>query len=87
MQTHKGLRCLFVAGCEGSPLLQPGPDPLDHIALGVDPVGAGNRGLISLGWDSRPRAHAPDALAEPAAGIAAVGRNPGGDATQAGLHR
>jgi hypothetical protein len=68
--------------CNGSPLLQPGPEPLNHIAVVVDPGGAGGRYLIGLGWDERPSTQAPDVLAEAVAGIATIRHNPAGHTGQ-----
>ena len=50
---HEGRGGLLVAGGHGTPLLQPGPQPLDDIAVVVNPVRAGHRCLVALGRDRR----------------------------------
>ncbi|ANY82390.1 hypothetical protein BB934_29225 (plasmid) [Microvirga ossetica] len=61
---HEGSCGLLVAGCNGSPLFEPGPEPLDDIAVVIDPVRTGHRRLIGLSRDRRLRTDAPDVLAE-----------------------
>src|SRR3712207_5689179 len=46
------------------------------MAVGVDPVRAGDRCLVALGGDRWPRAPLPDVLAEGMAGIASVAHHP-----------
>ena len=55
---------LLVAGGDGPPLLEPGPEPLDQVAVVVDPLRAGDGRLVALRRDRGPCAHAPDVLAE-----------------------
>src|SRR5690348_5548740 len=61
---HEGAGGLLVAGGDGAPLLEPGPEALDQVAVVVDVVGAGDRFLVALGRDRGPRAHVPDMLPE-----------------------
>ena len=42
---------------------------------------------MALGWDRRPRSHAPDALAEAVAGVAAIAHDPLRHARQASEER
>ena len=60
----------------GAPLFQPRPEPLDHIAVVLSPVWAGDRRLVALGWDSWGRAPLPDVLPERMARVAPVGHDP-----------
>ena len=50
--------------------------PSITVAVGVDPVGAGDGCLVALRRDRRPRTHAPDMLAKAMARIAPVADNP-----------
>src|ERR1700712_1630750 len=79
---HEGVGGLFVAGGDGAPFLEPGPEPLDLVAMGVDPVWAGYGRLVLLGRDRGPRAQVPDVLAEAMAAVATVGDHPAGYAWQ-----
>src|SRR3954452_9842171 len=62
--------------CDSTPFFQPSPEPLDLIAVVVDPVWAGDGGLVALWRDRRPRTQAPDVLAKSVTGIASVGHHP-----------
>lgn len=66
----------FVAGGDGPPLLEPGPQPLDDVAVGVDPLRTGKRCLVGLGRDRWPCTGSPDRLAEAMTGVAAVTHHP-----------
>ncbi|MDR7039986.1 hypothetical protein J2X36_004764 [Methylobacterium sp. BE186] len=57
-------------------------DSFDPVAVGVDPIRAGDRGIVPLRRDRRPGAHAPDVLAETLAGVASVAHHPLGHARQ-----
>src|SRR4051812_5411563 len=62
--------------CNGTPFFQPSPEPLDLVAVVVDPVWAGDGGLVALWRDRRPRTQAPDLLAKGVTAIASVGHHP-----------
>src|SRR5829696_7701744 len=79
---HEGRGSLLVARCNSPPLFQSGPEPLDDIAVGIDPVRTGDRRLIGLGRDRRPRTDAPDVLAEAVTGITAIRYYPAGHPRQ-----
>lgn len=51
-------------------------EPLDPVAVGVDPRWAGHGRFVTLWRDGRPRAHAPDMLAEAMAGVAPIRHDP-----------
>src|SRR3954447_9438297 len=70
MQSSRELRC------NGTPFFQPSPEPLDLVAVVVDPLWAGDGGLGALWRDRRPRTQAPDVLAKSVTGIASVGHHP-----------
>src|SRR3712207_6428784 len=53
------------------------------MAVGIDPLGTGDRCLVALGGDRWPRAPLPDVLAEGMAGIATVAHHPLGHTRQA----
>ncbi len=63
---------LLVACGDRSPLFQPCPETLDHVAVVVDPVRAGNGCLIALGGDRWACAALPDVLPEGMAGVASI---------------
>ena len=67
---HEGVGCLLVACRDGVPFLKPGPEPLDLVAVRVDPIRADHGRLVLLGRDRRPRAQVPDVLAEAVAAVA-----------------
>src|SRR5215204_1278538 len=73
---HEGRGRLLVAGRNSPPLLQPGPEPLDNIAIVVDPVRTGERCFIGLGRDRRSGSQAPDVLTKGMAGVAAIRHDP-----------
>src|SRR5215208_3070820 len=53
---HEGAGGLLVAGGDGAPLLESGPEALDEVPVAVDVVGAGHRRFVALGRDRGPRA-------------------------------
>ncbi len=61
---NEGACGLLVASCNGSPLLEPRPEPLDLVAVGIDLLRARYGCLVALRLDGGPRAHAPDVLAK-----------------------
>src|SRR5215211_7816946 len=77
--THEGASGLLIAGRDRTPLLEPGPEALDAVAVDVDPRRTGDRRLVALGRDRRTCAEVPDEVAEGVAGVTAVGHDPGGD--------
>ncbi len=79
---HEGIGGLLVARGHRTPLFEPGPKPLDLVAVGVDPVWAGHGRLVLLGRDRGPGAQVPDVLAKAMAAVAAVGDDPAGHAWQ-----
>jgi hypothetical protein len=66
----------FVARSDGSPFLEPGPEPLDLVAVVVDPLWTSHGCLVALGRDRRPRTHPPDALPEDMACVASITKRP-----------
>ncbi len=80
---HEGSGGLLIARCNGSPLFEPGPEPLDDVAVVVDPGRTGYRRFIGFGWDRRFRTQAPDVFAEAVAGIAAISHKPARHTRQA----
>lgn len=66
----------LLTGGDGTPLLESGPKPLDAISVPIDPVTAGNRGLVLLGRYGRCGAEIAAGLAERVAGLAAIGHGP-----------
>jgi hypothetical protein len=79
---HEGRGRLLVACRNSPPLLQPGPEPLDDIAIIVDPVRTGEQCFIGLGRDRRSGSQAPDVLTKGMAGVAAIGHDPARHARQ-----
>src|ERR671912_1510781 len=73
--THEAGGGLLVAGRHRPPLFQPRPEPLHVVAIGVNPLWAGDRSFILLGRDRRTRAQAPDVLAKGVAAQASVRRH------------
>src|SRR4051795_10334460 len=73
---HEGLGRLLIAGRNRAPLFEPGPEPLHVVAIGVDPVRAGDLVLVALGRDRRSRAQGPDVLAKGVTAQAAVRHHP-----------
>jgi hypothetical protein len=67
---------LLLTGGDGTPLLEAGPKPLDAIPVPLDPVTAGNRGLVLPGRYGRCGAEIAAGLAERVAGLAAIGHGP-----------
>jgi hypothetical protein len=51
---------VLIAVCDGTPLLQPGPESLDNIAVAVDPVRTSDRRLTPLRRDGRSGSHVPE---------------------------
>ncbi len=68
---------------DGSPLLEPGPEPLHLVPVVVDPVWAGDGCLVALGGDRWAGTARPDALAQGTAGIAPDAHHPLRHARQA----
>ncbi len=79
---HEADGGLLVAGGDGAPLLEPGPEALDLVAVVVDPIRAGHGRFVALRRDCRPSAHVPDVFAKDVAGIAAVSHDPFGHPRQ-----
>jgi hypothetical protein len=67
--SHEGLASLLVACGNSAPLLEPGPETLDDIAIGVNPLRTGDRRLIGFGRDCGLCTDAPDVLAKAPAGM------------------
>src|SRR3954468_14162195 len=65
-----------MAGCDGTPFLQASPEPLDQVAVVVDPVWASDRGIVALRRDCGPGTQVPDVLAKSVTGIAPVSHHP-----------
>src|SRR3954447_19900304 len=74
---HEAAGRLLVAGRNRTPLLEPGPETLDAVAVHVDPGRARDGRLIALGRDRWTRAELPDEVTECLTGVAAIGHNPG----------
>src|SRR3954452_11034706 len=53
---NKGLGSLLIAGRNRAPLLEPCPEPLHVVAIGVDPVRAGDLFLVALRTHAQLRA-------------------------------
>jgi hypothetical protein len=60
----------------GAPLFQPRPEPLDHGAVGVDPLRTGDGCLIARGRNGGTCAALPDVLPEGIAGVAPISHHP-----------
>jgi hypothetical protein len=73
----------LIAGRHSPPLFQPGPEPLDLVAIGVDPLRAGDLVLVALRRDRRTRAQALDVLPKGVAGMTPVRHHPLRHARQA----
>src|SRR4051795_13220933 len=73
---HEGAGRLLIAGGNGAPLFQPRPEPLDVVAIGVDPLRAGDLFLVALGGDRRASAQAPDVLAKGVTAQASISHHP-----------
>jgi hypothetical protein len=67
---EEGSGGLLVARCNRSPLFEPGPEPLDDIAVVVDPVWTGHAAR-----DLQLRTDAPDVFAEAVTSIALISHN------------
>ena len=74
---------LLVAGGHGAPFLDSGPETLDEVAVVVDPVLAGDGGLVAPDGDGEAGAEVPDVLAKRMGGVTAIGHDPLGHAGQA----
>jgi hypothetical protein len=72
----------LMAGRDRSPLLQPRPEPFDLVAVGVNPVWAGDGCLGVPGWNGRSSAPLPDVLAEGMAAEASISHHPLWDTKQ-----
>src|SRR3954451_18248310 len=59
-----------------APPVKPGPEPLHVVAVGVDPVRAGDLFLIALRGDRRARPQGPDVLAKGMTTQASVRHHP-----------
>src|SRR3954467_14834762 len=73
---HEGLGRLLIAGRNRAPLLEPSPEPLHVVAIGVDPVRAGDLVLVALRGDGRASPQVPDVRAKGVAAQAAVRHHP-----------
>src|SRR4051812_20700347 len=73
---HEAGGGLFVAGRNRAPLLQPRPQPLDHVAVVVHPVGTGDGLLVALGRNGRAGPSLPDVLPEGLTAEAPVSHHP-----------
>lgn len=69
---------LLVACRDGPPLLYPGPEALDDVAVVVGPSGTGDQRIGLLVWDRRARAKVPNPWTENIRGVAAVACRPPG---------
>src|SRR5215207_9838156 len=67
---------MVIAGGNGAPLLQPRPEPLHVVAIGVDPVRAGDLFLVAPRGDGRASPQVPDVLAKGVAAQASVRHHP-----------
>ena len=67
---------LLVACGDRAPFFQPGPQPLDLVAVRVDPGRTGQRFLVPAGRDHRACTQAPDVLTKSMAAVAPVGNHP-----------
>ncbi len=76
------MRGLFVPGSNGAPLFQPRPEVLDKMAVGVNPLRAGDRRIGPPGRDGGTRAQVLDALAKGIGGKAAITDHPSRDIGQ-----
>ena len=72
---EEGVRGLFVACGNGTPLLEPCPEVLDEVAVVVDPLRAGDGRVGTPGRDGGPCAQVPDALAKGQTAITSFNRN------------
>src|ERR1700712_1401923 len=73
---HERACGFLITCCDGPPFFELGPEPLDLIAVGVDPVGTGDRRLIAPGWDHGPGSQVPDVLTKGVAAVASVSNHP-----------
>src|SRR3954449_12650945 len=69
---HEAAGRLLVACRDRTPLLEPGPETLDAVAVHVDPGRARDGRLIALGRDRRTCGKAPDEVTEGLTGVAAI---------------
>ena len=77
------MRGLFVAYSDGTPFFEPRPEVLDEVAVGADPLRAGDGRVGTPGRDGGTRAQVPDALAKGIGGEAPVTDDPSGHIRQA----
>jgi hypothetical protein len=75
--THEEASCLLILSYNRQPLVQPGPDLLDHIAADVDPDGQCEWHLILRQPDRRSDSHAPDSRTEDPAGVNFISHHAG----------
>ena len=75
-------RGLLVACGDRPPLLEPGPQVLDAVAVVVDPPRAGHGCFALLGRNGRAGAHTPDMLAKAMAAVAPIRHHPAWDPGQ-----
>src|SRR4051812_1487660 len=73
---HEAGGGLLVAGRDGAPLLEPCPEPLDLVAIVINPVRASDWCLVVFGRNSRTCAALPDVLAEGVTAQAPVSHHP-----------
>ena len=78
----EGCGRLLVSCCDGSPLLEPSPEPLDPVSVEINPVRTGEGGLIAARGDGRNGSEVSDLLAEFMAAVAPIGDDPFGNARQ-----
>ena len=76
------MRGLFVPGNNGAPFFQPRPEVLDKMAVGINPLRAGDRRIGPPGRDGGTRAQVLDALAKGIGGKAAITDHPSRDIGQ-----
>ncbi len=71
-------RSFLVSRGDGSPLLGLGPEPLDPVAVEIDPVRACDGRIAASGGDGWPCVHVPNGLPEGVAGVSAIRDDPFG---------
>ena len=74
--------CLLVSGGDGPPLLELGPEPLDPIAVEIDPIRTCDGRIAASCGDGWSCAHVPDSLSESMAGVSSICDDPFGRSRQ-----
>lgn len=75
-ETSKAVDGLLAAGRVGALLLKAYPQPLDAVAVVVNPVRTSDWSFVPLGWDRRTHSGVPDVATGAVAAVAVIAHDP-----------